>query len=45
MTTTADVITVAMSSQVSDDLIDVFPNYPHWASLLIDQLPVVMEVN
>ena len=31
------------SHQVSDDLIDAFPDCPRWASLLIDQLIVETE--
>ena len=31
------------SHQVSDDLIDAFPDYPRWASLLIDHLIIDTE--
>ena len=32
-----------LSNQVSEDLIDAFPDCPRWASLLIDQLIVETE--
>jgi hypothetical protein len=32
-----------LSPQVSDDLIDVFPDCPLWASLLIDQFIIDTE--